>query len=40
MKTIFADFNAMTELEYFRLNCKGSQDDLRDAARGSATGPG
>jgi hypothetical protein len=31
MKTIFADFNAMTELEYFRLNCKGSQDDLRDA---------
>ena len=32
MKTVFADFNAMTELEYVRLNCKGSQDDLQSAA--------
>src|SRR5208337_1744215 len=32
MNPVFADFNAMTESGQVRLNCRGSQDDLR--ARG------
>ncbi len=31
MNPIFADFNAMTESGQVRLNCRGSQDDLRAA---------
>ncbi len=28
MKTMFADFNAMTESEHVRLTTRGSQDDM------------
>ena len=28
MTTVFADFNAMTEAEHVRLNCRGSAEDL------------
>jgi tetratricopeptide (TPR) repeat protein len=28
MRTVFADFNAMTEAEHVRLNCRGSAEDL------------
>lgn len=31
MKPVFADFNAMTESGHLRLNCRGSQEDLRAA---------
>src|SRR4051812_16703812 len=34
MKTIFADYNAMTEAEQIRLNCPGSEADIRDAGVG------
>jgi hypothetical protein len=30
MKTIFADFNALTESEHIRLTSRASQDDLRE----------
>lgn len=29
MKTIFTDFNAVTEAEKIRLNCRGSEEDIR-----------
>jgi hypothetical protein len=31
LKTVFADFNAVTESGCLRLNCRGSRDDLRDS---------
>src|SRR4051812_29410034 len=31
MKTICADYNAMTESEHLRLNCRGSQEDIERA---------
>ena len=31
MKTIFADFNAMTESEKIRLTCSGSEVDIKQA---------